>query len=87
MPKRIDRNMRKVVFCLAGINTADLYYMEKENLRDGKMCYCRRKTTNRRDDKAYIEIAVPDRLSHLLEKYEEGRFFLLYHLFPRLYIY
>ena len=43
--------------------------MEKENLRDGKMCYCRRKTTNRRDDKAYIEIAVPDRLSHLLEKY------------------
>lgn len=33
------------------------------------MCYCRRKTTNRRDDKAYIEIAVPDRLSHLLEKY------------------
>ena len=63
------RDVCEIVFCLAGINTADLYYMEKENLRDGKMCYCRRKTTNRRDDKAYIEIAVPDRLSHLLEKY------------------
>lgn len=63
------RDVCEIVFCLAGINTVDLYYMEKENLRDGKLCYCRRKTTNRRDDNAYIEIAIPDRLSCLFEKY------------------
>lgn len=68
---RTDRakDVCEMVFCLAGINTIDLYYMEKENLRDGKLCYCRRKTTNRRDDKAYIEIAVPERLIYLFRKY------------------
>lgn len=68
---RTDRakDVCEMVFCLAGINTIDLYYMEKENLRDGKLCYYRHKTKNRRDDKAYIEIAVPERLINLFEKY------------------
>ena len=65
-----------MVFCLAGINTADLYYMEKDCLRDGKLCYCRRKTTGRRDDKAYIEVQVPDIILPLFEKYKgEKRLF------------
>lgn len=59
-----------LVFCLAGINTADLYYMEKNNYRGGKLCYCRRKTTGRRDDKAYMEIQVPDIVQPLFEKYK-----------------
>lgn len=68
---RADRakDVCEMVFCLAGINTIDLYYMEKENLRDGKLCYYRHKTKNRRDDKAYIEITVPERLIPLFEKY------------------
>lgn len=59
-----------LVFCLVGINTADLYFLEKDNFRDGKLCYCRRKTTGRRDDKAYIEITVPEYIRPLFKKYE-----------------
>lgn len=48
-----------LIFCLAGINTADLYDLQRENLRNGKLCYNRKKTRGRRDDEAYIEIEVP----------------------------
>lgn len=58
-----------IVFCLAGINTTDLYYMEKDCYRDGKLCYCRRKTAGRRDDKAYMEITVPEYIKPLFDKY------------------
>ena len=48
-----------LVFCLAGINTADLYDLKPENFKNGKLCYNRKKTRGRRDDEAYIEIEVP----------------------------
>lgn len=60
----------KIIFCLAGINTADLFYMKKENLYDGIIHYERKKTRNKRADKAYIEMRVPDMLMPTFEKYK-----------------
>ena len=59
-----------LIFCLAGINTADLYYLKKENLINWTLCYNRKKTKGRRDDEAYIEIEVPQLIRPLFNKYE-----------------
>lgn len=68
VPMAID--VALMVFHLAGINTADLYTLEKSNLKKGKLCYNRLKTKDRRGDKSYIEITVPIEIKHLLEKYK-----------------
>lgn len=59
-----------LIFCLAGINTADLFDLRKEALVDNKLCYHRKKTRGRRDDEAYMEIFVPDILKPLFLKYK-----------------
>jgi len=56
-------------FCLAGMNVADLYYLEKSNRLGNKLCYNRHKTKSNRDDGAYTEIEIPDLILHLFEKY------------------
>lgn len=58
-----------LIFCLAGINTADLYDLKQENLKNGKLCYNRKKTRGRRDVEAYIEIVVPPFVRPLFDKY------------------
>ncbi len=59
----------KMILCLAGINVADLMSMKKENYYDGILHYERKKTKTHRQDKAYIEMRVPDMLIPTLEKY------------------
>ncbi len=59
----------KMIFCLAGINTADLFEMKKTSLYDGIIHYERKKTRNKRADRAYIEMRVPDMLMPTFEKY------------------
>ena len=66
----LTKDVAWLIFCLAGINTADLYYLEKCELKDGVLCYERRKTAERRADNAYMEIRVPDIILPLLEKYK-----------------
>lgn len=60
-------------FCLAGMNIADLYYMEKSSRIGNKLCYNRHKTKSNRDDKAYTEIIIPDLILHLFEKYSGNK--------------
>lgn len=48
------RDIAKMVLCLAGINTVDLYELKKEDYHDGIICYKRAKTRNSRRDEAYI---------------------------------
>lgn len=60
----------KMIFCLAGINTADIFYMKKENFYDGIIHYERKKTRTKRADRAYIEMRVPDMLLPTFEKYK-----------------
>ncbi|NDV46238.1 transposase [Paludibacter sp. 221] len=70
------KDVALLIFCLAGINTVDLYHAEKHELIDGKLCYRRRKTKDRRSDGAYIEIKVPEIIHPLLNKYKgEHRLF------------
>ena len=59
-----------LIFCLAGINTADLYDLQPNNLKNGKLCYNRKKTRGRRDDEAYMEIVIPPLILPLFNKYK-----------------
>ncbi len=64
------RDIAKMVLCLAGINTVDLYELKKEDYHDGIICYKRAKTRNSRRDEAYIEMRVEPILFPLFEKYK-----------------
>lgn len=64
------RDVAKMMLCLAGINTIDLYELRKEDYRDGRICYRRAKTRKARRDEAYIEMRVEPILLPLFEKYK-----------------
>lgn len=66
----LARDVAMITMCMAGINTVDIYYLKKSNLKDGVICYNRRKTMKFRRDKAYLEIRVPDILKPIFEKYK-----------------
>ena len=59
-----------LIFCLAGINVSDLYYMDKDCRVGNKLCYNRHKTMIKREDDAYTEITIPDRILYLFDKYK-----------------
>ena len=66
----IGRDVAKMILCLAGINTVDLYQLRKEDYHNGIIHYKRSKTTKFRADEAYMEMRVPPILLPLLEKYK-----------------
>lgn len=65
----LGQDVAMMVLCLAGINTVDLFYLQKSDLNNGIISYQRRKTREARADKAYFEIRVPDILQPVIEKY------------------
>jgi integrase len=67
--EELAHDVALITFCLAGINTIDLYNMEKSEFIKGKLCYNRTKTKKERKDKAYIEILAPERILPLFDKY------------------
>lgn len=61
-------------FALMGINTADLYDPETK-VKDGMLIYCRKKTRNRRKDKAMMKVRIEPEIMPLVKKYiKEGSF-------------
>lgn len=58
-----------LLFCLMGINSADLYSVKE--LRDNRLIYCRTKTKDRRLDKAKMEVVVPEMVLPIFEKYRD----------------
>lgn len=67
-------------FALVGMNTVDLY--ECDLYKDGRITYQRKKTKNRREDKAEISIKVEPEIQKLVEKYRDPkgkRVFCFYH--------
>lgn len=66
----LAQDMITLAVCLAGINTVDLYNLEKYEYRSGKLCYNRSKEENVRKDKAYFEITVPQHLHDIFERYK-----------------
>lgn len=65
------QDIAKMIFCLAGINTIDLYELRKSDFKDGIISYERSKTKKARRDNAYIEMRVPDIILPLFEKYKD----------------
>lgn len=55
-------------FCLIGMNSVDLY--ECTSYSNGVLAYDRAKTRDRRTDNAHIEIAVPNIIKPLFDKYK-----------------
>ena len=77
----LSKDVAEMVFCLAGINTADLYMMKKDCLKNGILCYNRQKTKKFRRDGAYLEIKVPKRILPLFDKYKSNDDYLFsFHL-------
>ncbi len=68
----LGRDVAKLVLCLAGMNTVDLYNLRKSDYRHGCLCYKRAKTTKARADDAYIEMRVEPVIQPLIEKYLAG---------------
>lgn len=73
----LSRDVAEMVFCLAGMNTADLFELRKENLKGEVLCYHRQKTKKFRRDGAYLEVKIPTRLLPLFEKYKSNNDYLL----------
>ncbi len=65
----LGRDVAKLVLCLGGINTVDLFNMRKSDYRHGALCYKRAKTRHSRRDEAYIEMRVEPFIMSVFEKY------------------
>ena len=66
----LGRDVAKMILCLAGINTVDLYELMKDYYWVGRICYRMAKTRRVRRDEAYIEMRVEPILLPLFEKYK-----------------
>lgn len=65
----LGRDVAMMVFCLAGMNTIDIYNLKKKNYYDGIIHYKRAKTKKFRADEAYMEMRVPSIIKQLFDKY------------------
>ena len=65
----LGRDVAMMILCLAGINTVDIYQLQKKDYYDGIIHYKRAKTRKFRADEAYIEMRVPAIIKPLFEKY------------------
>lgn len=68
--EKISQDVCKLIFCLAGINTADLYDLPLNALQGDLLCYNRKKTRDKSLSGAYTEIKVPEVVKHLFEEYK-----------------
>lgn len=65
----LSKDIAEMVFCLAGMNTADIFELRKSNLKEGMLIHKRQKTKKFRRDGAYLEIKIPERIIPLFNKY------------------
>ena len=78
----LGHDIAKLVLCLAGMNTIDLYDLKKEDYKRGLFCYKRAKTRHSRKDEAYFEMRIEPVIMPLIEKYkadEDSPYFFNFH--------
>jgi hypothetical protein len=78
----LGRDVALLVLCLGGMNTVDIFNMQKENYCNGVFCYNRAKTKKGRSDNAYFEIRVEPYIKPIIEKYksdEKDPYFFNFH--------
>jgi integrase len=73
---RLAKDVFLLSFCLIGMNTADMYGLKKADLNDGIITYQRRKTKNKRADKAEIAIRVEPEAYDLLNTWKGTKLLL-----------
>ncbi len=73
---KLAKDVFLLSFALVGINTIDLYFLKKGDLKDGKLSYNRHKTDSIRKDKAFIVIKVEEEAMNIINRYK-GRKMLL----------
>ena len=66
---QLARDCFLLSFLLMGMNSADMYDTDAV-IRDGKLCYHRKKTRDRRTDGAYIEIIIPQEAQPIIDRYK-----------------
>ena len=67
--EELGRDVAMMVFCLAGMNTVDIFNLRKEDYADGLITYERAKTKKFRADRAKMVMRVPDIIKPLFTKY------------------
>lgn len=78
----LGHDIAKLVLCLAGMNTIDLYELKKEDYKHGCLCYKRAKTRHSRRDEAYFEMRIEPVIMPLIEKYkadDDSPYFFNFH--------
>ncbi|WP_289742949.1 tyrosine-type recombinase/integrase [Muribaculum intestinale] len=76
------RDVAKLVLCLGGINTVDLYNMKKVDYYNGILHYKRAKTRHSRSDEAYMEMRVEPFIQPIFDKYlagEDDEYLFIFH--------
>ena len=73
---KLAKDVFLLSFALVGMNTIDMYYLEKGDLKDGKLSYNRHKTDSVRKDKAFIVVRVEKEAEAIMNRYK-GRKMLL----------
>ncbi|MCL2651084.1 MAG: transposase [Candidatus Azobacteroides sp.] len=74
--EELGKDIAEIIICLAGINSVDLYNLPKDAVKENRIFYNRSKTKDKRSDKAYIEISIPDQIIHLFDKYKGFKYAL-----------
>lgn len=69
--REFERDMFFLSFYLVGMNPADLFELTKKEIKNGRLSYCRKKTRTRREDQAFISIAIPEEAAAIMEKYHQ----------------
>jgi len=67
--EELGRDMFFLSFFLMGTNAVDIYRLQKNDYRNGRIMYERKKTRNKRKDKAFISIKVEDVVVPIIKKY------------------
>lgn len=65
----ISRDVAKLVLCLGGINTADLFLLKRADYKDGIIRYQRVKNRNSRSGELYFEMRVEPFVKPIVDKY------------------
>ena len=81
------RDMFLLSFALAGMNIMDIYTCE--TYRDGRIDYCRTKTREKKQGRAFISVPVSPEIADIFDRYRDGeglRVFDLYQRFPTIHI-
>lgn len=73
---KLAKDVFLLSFALVGMNTIDLYYLKKGDLKDGSLSYNRHKTDSIRKDKAFIVIKVEEEAKAIMSRYNGNKMLL-----------